>query len=278
MKSKCQYPSALIKFDKVKATSKVSSFTKPIVYDPAEYSLSGFTGKGVKIALLDTGYPSHKDVNVAGEKTSLCEQSSSPLDKLGHATMMAGVIVANNRQTIRGIAPNASLIYGKVVSNSGDCTFTSIVAGILWAVIKQADIIVLGLGTEYDYSVLHDAIRKAHSSGVCIFAAAGEDLDGAKEVEFPAGYKEVFSCGFLTRSKAKNEVIRKKIDFCLPPKVFVTTCLGDQYMRVGGSSIATAFFAGLAANFIESYRRDKGSPDPFTVFSGLKKICNEKFG
>ncbi len=260
-----------IKIDK-KKRNIVKIIPTPIVYSPSDYKIDNrCTGKGVKIAILDSGYSYHKDMIFEGEKISFCERNISTEDKNGHSTIISGIIKSNNKKSIIGIAPNVKLLFGKVVDNKGQCNFNSLVAGVLWSIVKEVDIIIIAMGSQYDYRVLHDAIKKARSYGICIFAASGDN----EELDYPSRYKEVFSTGFLTRYKKKNDLIKQNVDFYLPNKGLYTTYLDSKYVKVSGSSISTAFFAGLGAVLIEQYKREKKKNIPKLVFSKLDKIFNK---
>lgn len=254
----------------------VKTITNTIVYSPSAYGINNnCTGKNVKIAVLDSGYPTHKDIRMEGDegdKINLCEKNQSAEDKNGHATMIAGIIKANNRKKIIGNAPHAKLTFGKITNNKGETNFNTVVAGVLWAIVKGVDVIILPLGTNYDYRVLHDAIKKAYNHGISLFAAAGDN----EEIEYPACYPEVFSTGFLTKSKSKNDRIKKNIDAYLPNKQLYTTYLNNQYAKISGSSISTAFFAGLGATLIEQYKSEKRKSIPKLVYSKLKEINRRK--
>jgi hypothetical protein len=53
----------------------------------------------------------------------------------------------------------------------------------------------------------------------------------------------------------------------------LTTYLNNKYAKVSGSSISTAFFAGLAANLIEKSKKTKYKADiPPLVYRSLLKI------
>lgn len=250
----------------------VDNSPSTIVYSPSAYGIDNrCTGKGVKIAILDSGSTNHKDIKFEGEKISLCDDNTIVNDKNGHSTMISGIIKANNKKNIVGLAPHAKLLFCKVVNQKGECEFNSLVAGILWAITKNVDIIVIALGSQYDYKVLHDVIKKAREHNICIFAATGN----REEIDFPAKYDEVFSTGFLTRSKSKNEIIKKNADFYLPNKGLYTTYLNNKYVRISGSSISTAFFAGLAATLVEQYKKERKENIPKLVYNNLNDIFNE---
>lgn len=243
-----------------------------IVYSPSVYGIDNkCTGRGVKIAILDSGYTNHKDIKIEGDKISFCDNNLIVNDKNGHSTMMAGIIKANNRKSIIGLAPHSKLLFAKIVNNKGECSFNALVAGVLWAIVKEVDIIVIALGSQYNYKVLHDAIKKAREYGICILAASGDE----EEIDFPARHEEVFSAGFLTRSKKKNELIKKNVDFCLPNKGLYTTYLDNKYVKISGSSVSTAFFAGLSAVLIEQYKKENRKNISELVYSQLDKIFNK---
>jgi len=252
-----------------KKSKILKTLSTPIIYSPKFYGVyNGCTGKNVKIAILDSGCPHHKDIKVEGETISFCESNVSIDDKKGHATMLSGIIKSNNKKTITGLAPHSHILYGKVIDDKRNCSFDKLVAGVLWSVVKEVDIIVLALGSTYDYMVLKEAVKKAHQYGICVFAAGGD----TNNIEYPASYEDTFSTGFLTRSKKQNDFIKENIDFYLPNKGLYTTYLDNTYVKISGSSISTAFFAGIAAVLIEQYKSEKMKNIPQTVYKELKNI------
>ena len=65
----------------------------PVVYSPRAYGINNdCTGKKVKISILDSGCPRHKDIKMRGESISFCEENISTYDQNGHATMLAGIL------------------------------------------------------------------------------------------------------------------------------------------------------------------------------------------
>jgi len=256
-----------------KKRSIVDNISSTVVYSPSTYGVDNkCTGSGVKIAILDSGCTNHRDIEFEGDKISFCDENIVSNDKNGHSTMMAGIIKANNRKSIIGLAPHSKLLFAKVVNHKGECSFNSLVAGVLWAIVKDVDIIVIAMGSQYDYKVLHNAIKKAKEHDICIFAASGDE----EEIDFPARYDEVFSAGFLTRSKKKNEIIRKNVDFCLPNNGLYTTYLDNKYVKISGSSVSTAFFAGLAAVLIEQYKKENKKDISKLVYNQLNRVFNDR--
>ena len=70
----------------------------------------GFTGKGINIAVLDTGFSSHPDISYAGGYSAIEDQSWS-VDDDGHGTHVAGTIGARMGTLMQGVSPEAN-VYG----------------------------------------------------------------------------------------------------------------------------------------------------------------------
>lgn len=255
-----------------KVTSNVcTTLPIPIIYNPQDYKLPhGLTGKNVKISLIDSGCPRHKDIKIQGDNTSFCKNNKNVTDKTGHATMMAGLINANNKKSIVGLAPHANIHYAKVIDEENNCSFNALVAAVLWSIAKKVDIIVLALGTQFDYAIFHDAIKKAYDKNICIFAAAGNNFSGIVNfIDFPAQYPQVCSVG-NTKKNGKSK-IKEKVDILLDYKEYYTTYLNNKYIQMSGSSAATAITASLAALLIEKYK-PSAKYTPQTIYSELSKI------
>ncbi|GAG21072.1 unnamed protein product, partial [marine sediment metagenome] len=223
-----------IKVGKKPKRNIVDELDEPIIYSPSVYGIDNrCTGKKVKISILDSGCPRHKDIKIRGDKISFCEENLGSYDAHGHSTMLAGIINSRNKKAITGLAPHAEVQFGRVINNKSMCGFNSLVAGVLWSIVKKVDIIVIAMGTQYDYIVLKDAIKKAREHGICIFAASGDkNIDQSWQMDFPARYDNVISTGFMTRNKEQNGILSKKVDFNLPYKGLYTTYLDNKYIKV----------------------------------------------
>ena len=162
------------------------------------------TGKGVGIALIDTGVapvaglPKAQIVN--GPDLSFESQAAGLryLDTFGHGTHMAGIIVANDPSTgTLGIAPEAKLTSVKVGSATGAVDISQVMAAIDWVVKHRNDdpanpIKIINLSysaggeSSYNNDVLHFAAEQAWRNGVTVIAAAGNNGNSAGKLTNPA--------------------------------------------------------------------------------------------
>ena len=244
-----------------------------VVYSASQYGiLPQYTGEKVKILVIDSGLPKHKDILVKGEFANFCGEKKQVEDIEGHSTIVSGIIAARNKESIVGVAPNSIMYYAKVADKTGYIGYNSIISAILWGVIKEVNIITMAIGFPYDYKLLHDAIIKAYNSGICIIAAAGEKIEDNKEIEYPAQYKEVFSVGCLPPKKKDIEIVKQKVNLALKDEIMFTTYLKNKYIKVGGASGATAIVSGLTSLLIEKNKLEKKEYTPATIYEELSKL------
>jgi len=119
--------------------------------------------------------------------------NSDPADDHGHGTHCAGIIAAagNNALDIAGICWSAKIMALKFLGLRGEGTTADVVLALHYAVENGADIISNSWGNNNESNVLRDAIDYAHSQGVILVAAAGND--NSDSPHYPAGYEHVIS-------------------------------------------------------------------------------------
>ncbi|MFH8607888.1 S8 family peptidase [Streptomyces sp. NPDC018029] len=111
---------------------------------------AGYDGKGVKIAVLDTGidatHPDLKDQVVAEKNFT---ESADAKDRYGHGTHVASTAAGTGAKSggkFKGVAPGAKLLNGKVLGDDGYGEDSGIIAAMDWAVAEGADVVNLSLG------------------------------------------------------------------------------------------------------------------------------------
>jgi len=249
----------------------IDTLTEPVKYECVDYGLktNQLSGKGVSIAILDSGCPQHSDITNIVDSVSLVNgNDKNSVDVFGHATMVAGVMAANNMKRLKGIAPGSKLYFAKVTNDEGEADFNALVAGVLWAAVKRVDIIVMALGSIVDYTMLHDAIEKAFKENICVVSA----WPNGKNVDFyPALYPEVLSFVARPKNRKLNNSGKKNIVPIQIPSSGITTTYGaNQYMKVYGSSFAAGIGTGLLSLIIE---RDKGkAANPSQLYKDIYNL------
>jgi subtilisin len=221
----------------------------------------GWTSKGEVIAILDTGVNPHTLLpRPIAERSFVSSQSPSD-PQSGHGSHCAGT--ALGRGGI-GVAPEAQLINGKVLSNQGSGSSTGIAAGIRWAVDAGATIISMSLGSSSPHQPTREAMQYAAERGVLVVSAAGNSGQRPPNntIGYPARYLESGCIG----AKQQNGQIAsfssagREMDLVTPGQQIVSTSNQSRtgYRTMSGTSMACPFAAGLAA-VIRSGMRQSGA-------------------
>jgi len=231
---------------------------------------STLSGKGVKIAIIDTGVDSnHQDLTVK-DGTCTLDDSISPdacdhgyIDENGHGTHVAGIIAAkNNSIGIVGVAPDAEIYAVKALDGNGDGTTSTIMAGIDWAIRKGVDIINMSLTTEYPDMGIKAMVDKANANGIIVVAAAGNagTLSGSDEtVEYPGKFPSVIAVASVKSDnrRASTSATGAEIELSAPGEMIYSTLptrvAAAGYGTMSGTSMAAPFVAGMAALYKEKF-------------------------
>ena len=250
-----------------------------VIYSPALFGFKNVQGDGkyVRVAILDSGLPVHKNILTDEFKSKNFTQSKSVLDSLGHSTAIAGIIAANGENGIQGFAPKTDLFFGKVLLDSnGYGNHESVIESILWSITREVDIIVMSFGSSEDHPGLRDCIRKAHKLGISMFAACGNCTVRTKDASFPARYDEVFSVGY-SNTISTNEVIKhsgKTKGIITPSCDFETTFLDSKFVTMSGSSLCNAVVAGVSVLVYQNMRhKGLGIKDSQNIYNEVGSLA-----
>ncbi|WNF37323.1 S8 family serine peptidase [Bacillaceae bacterium IKA-2] len=214
----------------------------------------GYTGKDVKVAVIDTGISPHPNLLIAGG-VSTVSYNGSWADDNGHGTHVAGTIAAkdnNNGKGIVGIAPDVKIYAVKALDENGKGTLLTVLNAIEWSIINDIDIINFSLGTDSNIAALKDIIDVAYDLGITMVAAAGNtgNLNGTgNSVNYPAKYESVIAISAVDESltRASFSSTGKEIEFSAPGINIISTYLDNQYANASGTSFATPHISGMLA-------------------------------
>lgn len=214
------------------------------------------TGAGITVAVLDTGFTPHPDLpSPIAEKSFI--RGESVRDGNGHGSHCCGTSVGRNGI---GVAPEANLIVGKVLSNSGSGSTDGIADGVRWAVDQGADVISLSIGGGGFVNSMRDALVYAWSKGVITVAAAGNSgFNGSNSIDYPGKYLESVCVGaYRVDGKIANfSSGGRELDIACPGEDIISAShRGSGYVSMSGTSMATPFSAGVHALLIELQRRE----------------------
>jgi serine protease len=152
-------------------------------------------GTGVVVAVIDTGVSRVADLAEAtfAPGFNFLANTANADDDHGHGTHVAGTIAqsTNNGRGVSGVAFGATIMPLKVLSAQGSGSMGGIAQAIRWAADHGAQVINMSLGGPFPVGTINSAIKYAHSKGVTVVAAAGND--GRGRVSYPARYPGVIA-------------------------------------------------------------------------------------
>jgi len=235
------------------------------------------TGKGVTVAVVDTGVASHPDLSGSILKGTdyVSRGGTGQADVDGHGTAMAGLIAGHGRgqNGILGIAPDAKILPIRVLK-SGPAS-AEVGHAIQWAVDHGADVINLSVAGGLDPVTL-DALAAAAKANVVVVAGAG-NKPKAFGVTAPAVVPSVIAVTAVGRQGQLDSVSATgpEVDLAAPGAEIESTGLKSGYHNGTGTSDSSAIVAGAAAlirskypamsatavaELLESTADDKGAP------------------
>jgi serine protease AprX len=166
------------------ASPTQSSSVYPTVVGADEAARQGATGRGVTVAILDSGVARDADlgnrilasVNFADERLTQ--------DPGGHGTHVAGIVAGSGARSdgeFVGIAPEANIVDVRVLSSTGGGRISSVVRGIEWVIAHRSvyniRVMNLSLGApvtaSYRTDPLSAAAEIAWQRGIVVVAASG---------------------------------------------------------------------------------------------------------
>ncbi|MEH7442689.1 S8 family peptidase [Bacillus sp. JJ1122] len=221
-------------------------------------------GKGIKVAVLDTGcditHPDLKDRIIGGRNFTDDDRSNPDIfnDYNGHGTHVSGTIAATeNHAGVIGVAPEAGLLIVKVLNKAGSGKYEWIIKGIHYAIEQQADIISMSLGGPADVPELHEAIQAAVEKDILVVCAAGNEGDGddaTNEFAYPGCYNEVVSVGAINLERGSSDFTNShnQIDVVAPGEGILSTYLNGKYAKLSGTSMSAPHVSGALA-LIKTY-------------------------
>jgi subtilisin family serine protease len=203
-----------------------SSYAQLVDQDAAASTYPSLTGKGVTVAVIDTGIdytrPELGGGFGAGKKVvggyDFYNNDSDPMDRDGHGTAVASVIAAKPYTiggiTYQGVAPDANLVALRVGTESS-ISDTNIERALRWVIDNHStysiSVVNLSLGSG-NYSnpetsfQLSDEFAQLRELGIFVVAASGNSNDSISGpistdgVAFPAADPNVFAVGAVDSS------------------------------------------------------------------------------
>lgn len=242
----------------------------------------GLTGKGVGVAVLDTGIFLHRDFeDRVISFTDMVKRRREPYDDNGHGTHIAGIIGGAGIESggrYHGVAPGCSLICLKVLDQKGNGYASDVLGGLKWIRDHREElgirVVNISVGSfsrrgMSENSALVKGVDAAWDAGLVVVVAAGNNGPGQRTITTPGISRKVITVGCSDDYKevdvAGNRMIdysgRGPTDACIlkpdivAPGSNIISCANRKggYARKSGTSMSTPLVSGAIALLLERY-------------------------
>ena len=193
---------------------------------------------------VDTNHPEFKGRIIKPYDISTGKKS---IIGTSHGTHVAGIIgAAMDKKGVVGTASNISLMPINIFKGS-EASMFNFIQGIQYAVDNGADIINLSLYTTYYSATMDTAIQYAHSKGILLVSAVGND--GSATTAYPAALENVIAVSATNQddSFAKYSNRGGYVDISAPGTDIISTDTDGKYLTMTGTSMATPYISGVSA-------------------------------
>jgi subtilisin family serine protease len=242
-----------------------------------EASESPFTGKGIKVAVLDTGMATdHPDFQDRRMNTESFVPDEKVDDQNGHGTHCIGTACGRLDDQGRryGVATEAEIHAGKVLSNAGTGAQFWVLSAIVWALKAGCHVISMSLGSPvYPGQGFDPAYERAGKyaleNGSIMVAAAGNESRRSsgviRPVGSPANCPSILAVGAVDANLGIGDFSNRSInpggqvDVVGPGvDVYSSWPMPGRYKSISGTSMATPHVAGILAMLWEKHPGESG--------------------
>lgn len=246
---------------------------------------SEFTGKSVKVAILDTGFDiNHPDFNGRNITTRSFVTNETIQDLHGHGTHCIGTACGNKDYMGQryGVAKESLIYAGKVLSNQGSGAQAWVLNGMIWAAYSGCQVISMSIGSRgfpgQGYDIAYERVAQfALSKGAISIAAAGNESRRSwgqfSPVGSPADCPSILAVAAidskLNVADFSNRSINPtgQVDIAGPGvMVYSSWPTPMRYRTLSGTSMATPHVAGIIALLYEQ----NPNSTPAQIISQLK--------
>jgi subtilisin family serine protease len=267
--------------------------------------MTGFTGAGVKIAIIDSGvdngHPLLSHIRIGRDLSEGADPAAWNNDLVGHGSHCAGIIAARSDNEItqmRGFAPDAEVHVLKVFPGG---RYDSLIDALNYCIDQRIDVVNMSLGGDDTVNpVVEEMMAAAVHSGVACVVAAGNSGDTVKYPARSPNALAVAAVGDVDEAQPNSwdrSTVRApyvaadgifsptftchgpEVAVCAPGVAIISTVPGGSFEAQSGTSMAAPHVTGLAALFLAHHPifrdvlRERNQARVAGLFSMIRSIC-----
>ncbi|MCX4530557.1 S8 family serine peptidase [Streptomyces sp. NBC_00841] len=260
---------------------------------------AGLTGKGVKVAVLDTGVDlTHPDLKDRVSETKSFIEGQEVADRNGHGTHVSSTVGGSGAASDgkeKGVAPGATLAVGKVLTDQGFGSESQIIAGMEWAAKDvQAKIVSMSLGSSQGSDgtdPMAQAVNTLSKDTGALFVIAAGNAGYPGSIGSPGAADSALTIGAVDSADRrapfssqgprfgdnalKPDLSAPGVDILAARSQLVSG--SGPYTSKSGTSMATPHVAGVAALLAEKHPDWSGQQLKDGLMSTSKQISGTSY-
>ena len=240
------------------------------------------SGNGVTVAFIDTGIDGHCDFCIGNRRIIFFKdfdgEKEIPYDDNGHGTFVAGVCCGSGALSggkFSGVAPQANIISLKALDKNGEASADKILNAMEWVYNnhKEYNIRVVCMSFGSEPLGFNDPIMKGAEAlwreGVVVVAEAGNSGPEFQTIKSPGVSSQIITVGGFNDNRIEDEFDKNYFEIAkfssrgpafsrfkpdmVAPAVEINSCgIGNKYVKLSGTSVATPMIAGFCALILEA--------------------------
>ena len=255
------------------------------VLGTSEFYNRNIFGKGITVAVIDTGINPHLDFVLPYNRiikfVDLINSKKFPYDDNGHGTFVSSIICGNglvSNGKYSGISPKSKLIMIKALEENGETGAFKILEAMQWIYDNKDKykirVVCMSFGSnplEKNDPLIMGA-EALWNSGIVVVVAGGNSGPDYQTIKSPGGSVKVVTVGGINDNRAENgEFDEKKFEIAkfssrgpagkffkpdiVAPAVNITGASNTQkfYTKMSGTSVATPMIAGICCLILSKY-------------------------
>jgi serine protease AprX len=201
---------------------------RDIVHAKAAYG-RGIYGKGIGVAVVDTGIMGHTDFVAGGNRIvafkDMIHGRIDMYDDNGHGTHVSGIIGGNGTASdgmYMGIAPKCNIIGVKALNYKGNGNVSDVLSAFDWIMTNKARynirIVNISVGSTSDESANEQSslvvgVDELWDRGIVVVVAAGNNGPGPRTISMPGISRKVITVGASDDNVSVEVFGTKTIDY-----------------------------------------------------------------
>ncbi|MFH8340693.1 S8 family serine peptidase [Streptomyces sp. AM6-12] len=255
---------------------------------------AGLTGKGVTVAVLDSGADlTHPDLAGRISRSESFVDGEEVADRDGHGTHVTSTVGGSGAASggkEKGVAPDATLAVGKVLDDAGSGSESQIIAGMEWAARDvHARIVSMSLGSSEPgdgTDPMSQALDSLSQETGALFVVAAGNTGAPSSISSPGAADAALTVGAVDSADQPasftSEGPRTGDDALKPdlsaPGVDILAARSQltdgsgYYTTMSGTSMATPHVAGVAALLAQEHPDWTGTQLKDALMSSSKQL------